>query len=99
MTIGKPDYSLPLDLGAIIAVAAFLGIIHFFAPETLKQTLAFSHERFSVYTLSTAAYVHNGQAHLVGNIVGYLLATIYAYMLCVAVDERRASSASPRSWC
>jgi len=73
----------------LLAVPVLLIAVHILTPETLKQTLAFSHERFSVYTLSTAAYVHNGQAHLVGNIVGYLLATIYAYMLCVAVDERR----------
>ncbi len=77
------------ELAALVAVPLLLAAVHLFAPETLKQTLAFSHERFSVYTLSTAAYVHNGQAHLVGNIVGYLLATIYAYMLCVAVNERR----------
>jgi hypothetical protein len=61
---------------------------HFLTPESLKQTLAFSHDQFTLYTLFTAAYV-NGQAHLVGNIVGYLLTTLYTYMLCIAVDERR----------
>ncbi len=89
MSIEKPDYSFPLDLGTILAVAALLCIIHFLTPETLKQTLAFSHDRFALYTLFTAAYVHAGQAHLLGNVAGYLLTTTYAYMLCVAVDERR----------
>jgi len=77
------------EIGALVAVPVFLAAIHFFIPGAIQGQLAFSHERFSVYTLVTAAYVHAGQAHLLGNVAGYLLAAVYAYMLCVAVDERR----------
>lgn len=33
--------------------------------------------------------MNNSDLHLYGNILGYLLATVYVYVLCVAVDERR----------
>ncbi len=89
MSTEEADYPLLFDLGAILSIPILLAAVHFLTPETLKQTLAFSHKRFSIYTLFTAAYVHNGQAHLLGNIVGYLFVTPLAYMLCVAVDERR----------
>jgi len=77
------------EIGLIIAVPILLAAIHYTLSGGVKHDLAFSHERFSVYTLFTAAYVHAGQLHLLGNIVGYLLATVYTYMLCAAVDERR----------
>lgn len=77
------------EIGAIIMVPILLAAIHFLVPDAVQQTLAFDHERFSVYTLLTAAYVHNSDPHLFGNITGYLLATFYAYMHCVAAGERR----------
>jgi len=77
------------EVAVILVVPLLLVAIHFLTPEGLKQALEFSHERFAIYTLFTAAYVHNGQAHLLGNVAGYLLAASYAYMLCVAVEERQ----------
>ena len=78
-----------IDSAAIIAVLLVLAVVHFIVPSSLQQMLAFNHDRFSGYTLLTAAYVHNTDPHLFGNILGYLLATSYGYMLCIAVDERR----------
>ncbi len=77
------------EFAVILVVPLLLVAIHFLTPASLKQALAFSHERFAVYTLFTAAYIHAGQAHLVGNVLGYLITTLYAYMLCVAAEERQ----------
>lgn len=79
----------PVGIAAILAVPVLLAVIHLLFPRSLKELFAFSHDSFAVYTLFTAAYIHAGQSHLVGNIAGYLLTTLYAYMLCTAVDERR----------
>ncbi len=78
-----------VEVAVLLVVPLLLAAIHLLTPESLKQSLSFSHDRFAIYTLLTAAYVHSGQPHLLGNIFAYLLAAVYAYMLCVAVDERR----------
>lgn len=39
--------------------------------------------------LFTAAYVHAGVDHLLGNILGYLLAASYTYWLCLQFERRR----------
>lgn len=89
MSAEDSEEPMQLDFVAILALPILLIAIHIAAPERIKQILAFSNDRFTIYTLFTAAYIHAGQAHLIGNILGYLLTTFYAYMLCVPVDERR----------
>lgn len=73
----------------VLAVAGLLAAVHFLVPAGVQQALAFDHSRFRVYTLLTSAYVHNSDAHLYGNLVGYLVVATYSYMLCAAVGERR----------
>lgn len=77
------------EIAALVAVPLLLAAIHLLVPDQLRLALEFDHDRFAGYTLLTGAYVHNSDAHLLGNAVGYLLASGYASMLCVAVDERR----------
>lgn len=75
--------------GAVFGVIAILAGIHFLLPDSAHQALIFDHERFRVYTLLTAAYVHAGNNHLFANVVGYLLPSLYVYILCIAVGEQR----------
>jgi len=84
-----PPESFRKEIGLIIALPVLLGVIHYALSGSAKQALAFSHDQFAIHTLFTAAYVHAGQGHLLNNVVGYLLATLYTYMLCVAAEERR----------
>lgn len=78
-----------VDFGAVFGVIAILVAIHFLLPDSVHQALIFDHERFRVYTLLTAAYVHAGNNHLFANVIGYLLPTLYIYILCIAVGEQR----------
>jgi hypothetical protein len=81
--------SLLLDASLIFSVPVLLAAIHFLVPSTLQTQLEFTHDRFRVYTLFTSAYVHTSDAHLLGNVTGYLIAVLYAYMLCLYADVRQ----------
>lgn len=78
-----------VDFGVILVVAGLLTTIHFLLPDSLHQALVFDHERFRVYTLWTAAYIHASNTHLFSNILGFLLPTFYVYILCISVGEQR----------
>lgn len=78
-----------LDISLILAVALLLVAIHVLVPESIQTRLTFDHAAFNPLTLLTSAYVHNSTQHLTGNVVGYLLAVVYAYALCWQVGERR----------
>lgn len=80
---------VPLDIGLILTVALLLVAIHVLIPESTQGRLAFDHAAFNPLTLLTSAYVHNSTQHLTGNVVGYLLAVVYAYLLSWQVGERR----------
>jgi hypothetical protein len=80
---------LALDATLLLSIPLLLAAIHFLAPTTLQNALAFDHTRFNVYTLLTAAYVHASNSHLYNNLVGYALTAIYTYALCLFVDERQ----------
>lgn len=77
-----------LDAALLLSIPLLLASIHFLTPTALQQALAFDHARFDGYTLLTAAYVHNSDAHLYSNLVGYALTALYTYVLCLYVDER-----------
>jgi len=77
------------DFAAILAIPILLAGIHYLVPGSVKHTLAFAHDQFTLYTLLTAAYIHAGQAHLFNNILAYLLAAFYTYWLCMAANHRR----------
>jgi membrane associated rhomboid family serine protease len=78
-----------LDLAGVAAVPGLLIAVHVATSAPDRYRLAFAHGEFAVHTLVTAAYVHADLAHLFGNVVGYLLPTLYAYVLCLRVGRRR----------
>jgi hypothetical protein len=86
---GRSRRGLTLDLAFVVAVPTLLVGVHLATPGPVRYDLAFAHDEFVPHTLFTAAYVHADRAHLAGNVVGYLLPTLYAYLLCVRVGRRR----------
>jgi hypothetical protein len=80
--------TLATEFGLLLAVPALLVVVHFLTPAAFQDSLAFDHTRFNIYTLLTAAYVHNSDTHLLSNLVGYALTALYVYALCLSVDER-----------
>lgn len=80
------SHTIAADGGGLTAVAVLLVVIHFVAPVAVRQALVFDYSQFRGYTLFTAAFVHASNAHLYGNLVGYGLTTVYAYMLCLNTD-------------
>lgn len=63
--------------------------MHCLVPQSLQNALVFDHQHVALHSLLTAAYVHLNDAPLFGNLLGYLLTALCAYLLCLAVDERR----------
>lgn len=81
--------NVALDAAAIALVPTVLAAIHFFVPQPTQLDLAFQYDFSKPWTLLTASYVHASDAHLLGNVVGYLVATLLAYQLCIEADRRR----------
>ncbi|QZP37769.1 hypothetical protein [Halobaculum magnesiiphilum] len=86
------------NIALLIAVPALLALIHFTTPSPLQQQLVFDHASLDLITFLTASYVHASNAHLYGNIVGYLLGALYAFALALFVGRltwfRRAFAAN-----
>jgi hypothetical protein len=91
MQARERDHSFGLgpELLVILLVPVLLTAIHFLVPGPVQSELAFSHERFAVYTLLTSAYVHLSVPHLWGNILGFLLPAIYVYGLSIPIGEEQ----------
>lgn len=77
------------DLLGLAAVVALLVAIHAVLPAGLQEEFAFRQSLDRPETLLTAAYLHVDDRHLVNNLVGYAVAALYAYVLCLAAGERR----------
>ena len=74
---------------SLFLLVLLLALNYFLVPKSIQNAFAFHHESFNVYGLFTAAFVHSSNSHLLGNVVGYLITTLYAFALCLYVDERR----------
>ncbi|MFB6140226.1 MAG: hypothetical protein ABEJ26_07300 [Halosimplex sp.] len=75
------------DLGALLAVPIVLVAV-FGLPVSLRRSLAFEYTDPTPLTAFTSSYVHLGSAHLLANVVGYLLVVPTAYLLSVASGHR-----------
>jgi membrane associated rhomboid family serine protease len=75
----------PASLQWLVSSRRFTSFYH----RRYRRALAFDHGRFAPHTLLTAAYVHGSDSHLYNNLVGYAIAALYTYALCLSVDERR----------
>ncbi len=78
-----------VDVAAVLAVALLLVGVHRLVPASLQEALALRYASPDPLHALTAAYVHFDAAHLHGNVVGYLLASGFAYLCCLAAGERR----------
>lgn len=81
--------SVVLDVAAIVAVAGLLVGIHTLVPAGVRDGLALRFASPDPLHAFTAAYVHLDDAHLTGNLVGYLAGAGLGYVLALAADERR----------
>ncbi|MFB6125900.1 MAG: hypothetical protein ABEJ79_01170 [Halolamina sp.] len=85
LDLGRPT---PLDAAILVGVPAVLVAAHLALGPDAKRRLALSHADPTLYGFYTSALVHVDAAHLVGNVVGYLLAGLYAYYLAVRAGDR-----------
>lgn len=81
--------SAGVGIGVLLGVAALLVGIHAFLPASLQTRLAFDHDGPTLLSLLTAAYVHVDDAHLFGNLVGYVVVASVTYLLCRQLDRER----------
>jgi len=77
----------PADLAVLFSVPILL-IGVFSLPVATRQSLAFEYTDPSVLTAFSASFVHLSPAHLVVNVLGYLLVVPVAYLLSVASGRR-----------
>ena len=84
----RPD-AVARDAAVVLGVAGVLLAVHYLVPRSVAADLAFRHRRVVSPTLLTAAYVHVSDAHLLGNLAGYLTGSVMAYVLCLQTGHRR----------
>lgn len=87
--IGATRSEMALDLSLLVLLAVLLTVVHVLVPGPVQSRLAFDHEAFNVPGLYTSAFVHSSDAHLFGNVLGYLLTASYTYWLCLEAHVRR----------
>lgn len=78
----------PLDVAALCAVPVLLLVV-FRLPVATREALLFSYRDPTLATAFAAPFVHLGIAHLLTNLVGYLLVVPTAYLLCALSGHRR----------
>ncbi len=77
------------DAALVSSVVAVLVAVHYALPPSVRESLVFYHGRPAAHALLTAAYVHASDAHLFGNVAGYLTGCVMAYVLCLQTGRRR----------
>ena len=87
--LGYRREAVARDAAAALGVVAALLAVHYLLPEAVTEAFVFRHARPVPYTLLTAAYVHASDAHLFGNLTGYLTGCLMAYVLCLQAGRRR----------
>lgn len=85
----RPDArATAVDVAALLAVAGLLVGVHLLVPAAVREELTLHYARPDPLHALTAAYVHLDAAHLRGNVVGYLAAGGFAYLLARVAGER-----------
>lgn len=86
----RPDARpLLVDLGLLGAVAVVLVAVHSLVPAGVRNGLALQYADPDPFHAFTAAYVHLTDAHLRGNVAGFLLAGGVAAWLAHLAGQRR----------
>jgi membrane associated rhomboid family serine protease len=78
----------PTDLGILLFVPAVL-VVMFALPAEIRLALDFEYADPSVLTAFTSAFVHRSPAHLLVNLVLYLLVVPTSFVLSVSSGSRR----------
>lgn len=78
-----------VDLLLVAVVPLLLGAVHLLVPAAIQQEFVLTPDATTPVTMFTAAFLHLNDAHLLGNVVGYLLGVLSAYLLCLLLAERR----------
>ncbi|WP_135855062.1 rhomboid family protein [Halorussus salinus] len=84
-----PVVGLIGDLIGLLCIAGGLAGIHFGVPTHVRANYIFVHSEPSLITIWTSAFVHQSTSHLLGNLIGYAIAILPAWLLAVAQDNRR----------
>ncbi|SEO87658.1 hypothetical protein SAMN04487948_106112 [Halogranum amylolyticum] len=84
---GRPNAGV--GVGILASVATLLVVVHELLPAATQARLAFDHGSPAPHTLLTAAYVHVDDAHLFGNLVGYVVVAVVTYLVCRQLDRER----------
>ena len=80
---------LAVDLAMLLAVALLLVAVHVLVPASIRAGLALSYAAPDPLHALTAAYVHGSDAHLAGNLGGYVAGAGLALALAHLAGERR----------
>ncbi|MFD1587644.1 hypothetical protein ACFR9U_11665 [Halorientalis brevis] len=86
---GYSPRAVSRDLALISLVAVVLVVIHVAVPPGGRARFAFNHDSLDPVTVVTSPFVHVDDAHLFGNLAGYVASTVVAYGLCLKARERR----------
>ncbi|MFB6311626.1 MAG: hypothetical protein ABEH64_10665 [Salinirussus sp.] len=87
--VGYRRTIVALDLLGIGCIPAVIAAIHFLVPVGLQEQFIFRQSLNRPETFLTAAYLHLTDQHLFGNLLGYALAAVYTYVLCLYAGERQ----------
>lgn len=79
-----------LDAGGLAAIAAVLVALHLLVPPALHDRLILHHGDPSLLTVWTSAFLHQDDAHLRSNLLGYAIAVAPTYLLYSRWERRRA---------
>ena len=77
------------DFLLVASVPLVLAAVHFLVPPAVQELYVLVPDAATPTTLFTAAFLHVSDAHLVGNLLGYALGALSAYLLCLFLRERR----------
>jgi hypothetical protein len=84
-----PARRVALDLFGLAAVAVVLVAVYVLVPSGVQRSLVFDHGDPRPHALLTAAYVHATPAHLLSNLIAYVVTAGFAHWLCLVSDGRR----------
>ena len=81
--------SIAADLALLAAAPFVLVAVHLLVPAAVQARYVLPPDGYGPLQLFTAAFLHAGDAHLLGNVAGYTIGAFSAYLLCLLIDERR----------
>jgi len=78
-----------VDLLLVASVPLLLAAVHYLVPGAVRSAYVLHPDSYTPLTLFTAAFLHASDAHLWGNVLGYAVGVLSAYLLCLVLEEHR----------